>query len=94
MRYMNWDVLVFPEAGDTKTPLQEFSTTCTVIQDPGKQSTNQHLRSKLIESSLRQCCNASTKPCSLLQDCHTPFAYSLMLRAQSTTWHSIQSLYT
>lgn len=36
MRYMNWDVLIFPETGETKTPLQEFSTACTVIQDPGK----------------------------------------------------------
>ncbi|KAK4696300.1 hypothetical protein P7C71_g1595, partial [Lecanoromycetidae sp. Uapishka_2] len=34
MRYMNWDVLIFPEVGDSKTPLQEFGTNCTVIQDP------------------------------------------------------------
>lgn len=33
---MNWDVLIFPETGDTKTPFQEFTTACTVIQDPGK----------------------------------------------------------
>lgn len=43
MRYMNWDVLVFPETGDTKTPLQEFSTNCTVIQDPGKEFTDSRL---------------------------------------------------
>ena len=36
MRYMNWDVLIFPETGETKTPLQEFATACTVVQDPGK----------------------------------------------------------
>ncbi len=36
MRYMNWDVLIFPEVGDSKTPLQEFGTNCTVTQDPGK----------------------------------------------------------
>ncbi|KAL6713940.1 hypothetical protein ACLMJK_008434 [Lecanora helva] len=36
MRYLNWDVLVFPGTGDTKTPLQEFNTSCTVIQDPGE----------------------------------------------------------
>ena len=33
MRYTNWDVLIFSEAEDTKTPLQEFRTTCEVIQD-------------------------------------------------------------
>lgn len=42
MRYTNWDVLIFPETGDVKTPLQEFFTTCTVTQDPGK-----HLQSTL-----------------------------------------------
>jgi len=91
---MNWDVLVFPETGDTKTPLQEFSTACTVIQDPGKRSINLRLYPKLIELSLRQYCNADTKSCNLLQDCHTPSAYRLMLRAQSSTWQSFQSLHT
>jgi len=33
MRYQNWDVLVFPE--QSKIPLQEFKTSCQVIQDPG-----------------------------------------------------------
>lgn len=51
MRYMNWDVLVFPESGDTTTPLQEFSTACTVIQDPGKQSIGLRLHPQLIEPS-------------------------------------------
>ena len=36
MRYQNWDVLIFPLVGDSKTPLQEFGTGCTVNQDPGK----------------------------------------------------------
>lgn len=34
MRYQNWDVLIFPLVGDSKTPLQEFGTACTVNQDP------------------------------------------------------------
>ncbi|KUJ22447.1 uncharacterized protein LY89DRAFT_762652 [Mollisia scopiformis] len=32
MRYQNWDVLVFPDP--SKIPLQEFKTSCQVIQDP------------------------------------------------------------
>ena len=36
MRYQNWDVLIFPLVGDSKTPLQEFGTACTVSQDPGE----------------------------------------------------------
>ena len=38
MRYQNWDVLLFPLSEDSKTPLQEFGTSCTVNQDPGKNS--------------------------------------------------------
>lgn len=34
MRYMNWDVLLFPDG--PKVPLQEFKTGCFVTQDPGK----------------------------------------------------------
>ena len=49
MRYTNWDVLIFPEIGDVKTPLQEFYTTCTVTQDPGK-----NLRSLLYIPLTRQ----------------------------------------
>lgn len=37
MRYQNWDVLLFPD--QFKVPLQEFKTTCQVIQDPGKKET-------------------------------------------------------
>lgn len=33
MRYMNWDVLLFPEG--SKTPIQEFKTNCYITQDPG-----------------------------------------------------------
>ncbi|OQV03902.1 hypothetical protein CLAIMM_08879 [Cladophialophora immunda] len=29
MRYQNWDVLLFP--GDSRTPIQEFNTTCYVL---------------------------------------------------------------
>ena len=36
MRYQNWDVLIFPLIGDSKIPLQEFGTACTVNQDPGE----------------------------------------------------------
>lgn len=38
MRYQNWDVLIFPLVEDSKTPLQEFGTACTVNQDPGENS--------------------------------------------------------
>ena len=31
MRYLNWDVLLFP-AG-SKVPMQEFKTGCYVVQD-------------------------------------------------------------
>lgn len=34
MRYQNWDALVFPD--ECKIPLQEFKTSCQVIQDPGE----------------------------------------------------------
>ena len=37
MRYSNWDILIFAEAGDTKTPLQEFRTICEVVQDASEQ---------------------------------------------------------
>lgn len=34
MRYLNWDVLLFPQDGsDTRVPLQEFKTQCDVVQD-------------------------------------------------------------
>lgn len=33
MRYQNWDALVFPD--ECKIPLQEFKTSCQVIQDSG-----------------------------------------------------------
>ena len=42
MRYQNWDVLIFPLVGESKTPLQEFGTTCTVNQDPGKDEPSLH----------------------------------------------------
>ncbi|KAL8629330.1 hypothetical protein Q9189_004979 [Teloschistes chrysophthalmus] len=32
MRYMNWDVLLFP--ADSRVPLQEFRTACHVLYDP------------------------------------------------------------
>lgn len=34
MRYQNWDVLLFSDK--SKVPIQEFKTTCHVIQDSGK----------------------------------------------------------
>lgn len=33
MRYMNWDVLLFPNG--SKVPLQEFKSACYITQDPG-----------------------------------------------------------
>jgi hypothetical protein len=35
MRYQNWDVLMFPQEL-CKIPVQEFKTSCQVIQDPGE----------------------------------------------------------
>jgi hypothetical protein len=44
MRYQNWDVLVFPANPDqSKIPVQEFKTACTVVQDPGSPSTSSYL---------------------------------------------------
>ncbi|KFY58616.1 hypothetical protein V496_06048 [Pseudogymnoascus sp. VKM F-4515 (FW-2607)] len=34
MRYQNWDVLLFSDK--SKVPIQEFKTTCHVVQDSGK----------------------------------------------------------
>jgi hypothetical protein len=34
MRYQNWDVLLFPDK--SRIPIQEFKTSCHVIQDSGK----------------------------------------------------------
>ena len=31
MRYLNWDVLLFP--ADSKIPLQEFKTSCYAVLD-------------------------------------------------------------
>lgn len=34
MRYLNWDVLLFPGSpNEAKIPSQEFKTACYVIQD-------------------------------------------------------------
>lgn len=33
MRYINWDILLFPDG--SKVPLQEFKTRCYVTEDPG-----------------------------------------------------------
>lgn len=44
MRYLDWDVLVFPEA--CKVPSQEFQTSCAVFPDPEphvKQTTQHYL---------------------------------------------------
>ncbi len=45
MRYQNWDVLIFPDL--SKIPFQEFKTSCSVIQDPGKWT---HLRTICLAS--------------------------------------------
>lgn len=50
MRYTNWDVLIFPEIGDTKTPLQEFGTNCTVTQDPGTLSPSHYILLRLLQT--------------------------------------------
>jgi len=34
MRYQNWDVLLFPEG--SRTPIQEFKTTCHAAKDLGQ----------------------------------------------------------
>jgi hypothetical protein len=60
MRYQDWDVLVFPDL--SKIPLQEFKTTCQVIQDTGKtlsalhchidQADQMHRKSQLAKQSI------------------------------------------
>lgn len=51
MRYQNWDVLIFPLVGDSKTPLQEFGTACTVNQDPGEDTSTLHFAPKLTATA-------------------------------------------
>ncbi|PQE03403.1 hypothetical protein CJF30_00005492 [Rutstroemia sp. NJR-2017a BBW] len=51
MRYQNWDVLMFPQEL-CKIPVQEFKTSCQVIQDPGECShddTALHMAQDLVE---------------------------------------------
>ena len=53
MRYQNWDVLIFPLVGDSKTPLQEFGTACTVNQDPGKDKPSLHSPTTADQPNIR-----------------------------------------
>jgi hypothetical protein len=36
MRYENWDILLFPVAGETKVPMKEFKVACHVVHDTGE----------------------------------------------------------
>ena len=82
MRYQNWDVLIFPLIGDSKTPLQEFGTACTVNQDPGEDSPTLRLPTKADTYNNRR--HALQKPfCSpsLLYRREGPFADCLVLHS-------------
>ena len=83
MRYQNWDVLIFPLVGETKTPLQEFGTGCTVNQDPGKDKPSLH--SPTIADPLNIRCRAFSKSFStsgLLDRRENPLADCHMLHPQ------------
>ena len=82
MRYQNWDVLVFPLLGDSKTPLQEFGTACTVNQDPGEDSPTLRLPTTAVTYINRR--HALQKPFrspSLLHRREGPFADCLVLHS-------------
>ena len=81
MRYQNWDVLIFPLVGESKTPLQEFGTTCTVNQDPGKDQPSLHSDTTADQLNIR--CLAFPKSFStsgLLNRREDPVANCHMLR--------------
>lgn len=80
MRYQNWDVLIFPLVGDSKTPLQEFGTACTVNQDPGEINPTLPLYTTADEYNNR--CRSFPEPLcpsSLLHHCEGPVADCLVL---------------
>ncbi|KAL8729641.1 MAG: hypothetical protein Q9166_004590 [cf. Caloplaca sp. 2 TL-2023] len=52
MRYLYWDVLVFPE--QSRVPLQEFKTTCHVSYDPDPIGTNDSTPSNLSANPVAQ----------------------------------------
>jgi hypothetical protein len=41
MRYQNWDVLLFP--GNSRVPVQEFSTACHVVSDQSMSHSHVHI---------------------------------------------------
>ena len=79
MRYQNWDVLIFPLIGDSKTPLQEFGTACTVNQDPGEDSSTLCLHAKADKyNNRRRSLPKPFCPSSLLHRREGPVADCLM----------------
>ena len=80
MRYQNWDVLIFPLVGDSKTPLQEFGTACTVNQDPGKDKSSSRSPTAADEINNRHLTfPKSFSTSSLLKRREGPVADCLML---------------
>ena len=45
MRYLDWDVLLFPD--DSKIPIQEFKTGCFITADPGPSPLLSHRNSPI-----------------------------------------------
>lgn len=96
MRYQNWDVLIFPLIGDSKTPLQEFGTACTVVQDPGESGPMPlYLCTTLLTQNNNNRCRSLPNPfCSfsLLHRCEGPVADGLMLHTEHLDWVSVSSV--
>ncbi|KAL2050234.1 hypothetical protein ABVK25_009461 [Lepraria finkii] len=75
MRYNNWDVLIFPETGESKTPLQEFGTVCMVTEDPDIPSAPSTAHPAYLTTVTRPLPTVSCYIPSLPND--TPFRVSL-----------------
>lgn len=94
---MNWDILIFPEVGDSKTPLQEFGTNCTVTQDPGICPPIHHNVLQLLQNSIetydyRHCSDAHAVPPKLHRR-HSPIAHCVWLHSQPSQWDAFQGVF-
>jgi hypothetical protein len=89
MRYQTWDVLVFPD--HCKIPLQEFKTSCQVIQDPGIPPQFLAIILRLFVSVNET--NLSHRIPQLAdQSTSTPNCY--LLHSRSSFWGTFPCLYT
>ncbi|KAA6416152.1 MAG: hypothetical protein FRX48_00872 [Lasallia pustulata] len=93
MRYLNWDVLLFPEG--SKVPIQEFKTCCSVTQDLGEQYSIPLCRAWLISVGRRTSSIPDTRGpiCRLCcQSKPSPITNTIsdLLRSELASWFPIQ----